>query len=96
MASPNQWGKVAAHLVGAGLWEPIAEEDIFRVRRQRVVAGAMAVDKGWDERLQLRAQRLIVDMVPQNAYQVRISGAAGEFPYVTQAALLIAPPRDLL
>eukprot|EP00974_Lingulodinium_polyedra_P080522 7800334-Lingulodinium_polyedra.AAC.1 len=68
-------------MVAAGLWEEIAYEDIFRVDGKPVVSGVMAVDKGWDEGRQLQLQRLIVNMVPPNAYQSRITEAAGDMPF---------------
>ena len=55
----------------------------------------MGVDKGWDDKLQCRAQRLITNLVPANSYQGRVSEAAGDLLCVTQLGLLVLPPGDL-
>ena len=96
MASPSVWDLLCAHMVRVGLWEPIAKEEIFSIRGVPVTAGVMAVDKGYDSERQIKKQRLIINLVPQNSYQRRISGAAAELPFVTQTSLIVLPSSDLL
>ncbi|CAK0812349.1 unnamed protein product [Prorocentrum cordatum] len=70
VASDDEWYAVCKHLVDAGIFEPVEDREIFQVGGKQVLAGAFAVAKsGTPTPPFTRVTRLIINMVPQNAYQ---------------------------
>ncbi|CAK0794640.1 unnamed protein product, partial [Prorocentrum cordatum] len=76
VASDEEWYCMCEHPVRVGIFEPFEEEEaIFSVGGAPVLAGAFAVVKtGTPATGFSKVTRLIINMVPQNAYQ-RIVGA---------------------
>ncbi|CAK0842438.1 unnamed protein product [Prorocentrum cordatum] len=70
VASDDEWHALCKHLVDAGIFEPVEDQEIFQVGGEQVLAGAFAVAKsGTPTPPFTRVTRLIINMVPQNAYQ---------------------------
>ncbi|CAK0855226.1 unnamed protein product [Prorocentrum cordatum] len=70
VASDDERYTLCKHLVDAGIFEPVEDREIFQVGGKQVLAGAFAVAKsGTPTPPFTRVTRLIINMVPQNAYQ---------------------------
>ncbi|CAK0894411.1 unnamed protein product [Prorocentrum cordatum] len=70
VASDDEWYALCKHLVDAGIVEPVEDRGVFQVGGKQVLAGAFAVAKsGAPAPPFTRVTRLIINMVPQNAYQ---------------------------
>ncbi|CAK0803605.1 unnamed protein product, partial [Prorocentrum cordatum] len=70
VASDDEWYALCKHLVDAGIFEPVEDREIFQVGGKQVLAGAFAAAKsGTPTPPFTRVTRLIIHLVPQNAYQ---------------------------
>ncbi|CAK0876192.1 unnamed protein product [Prorocentrum cordatum] len=70
VASDDEWYALCKHLIEAGIFEPVEDRGICQVGGKQVFAGAFAVAKsGAPTPPFTRVTRLIINMVPQNAYQ---------------------------
>ena len=68
--SDEEWFAICAHLVTTGIFAVVEEDEIFCVNGEQVLAGAFAVGKSGEPTPPFsRVTRLIINMVPQNAYQ---------------------------
>ena len=89
-ASDEEWHKVVAAAHERGLMVPLDPEDVFKdASGVPVLNGAGAVPKfktiGGQKR---KCQRFISNLIPSNAFQVRIDGDDKYLPYLGQLTLL--------
>jgi len=93
-ATPSEWTVIVAGLLTRGIVTPIADSDIWHVKGQKVLNGAFAVPKvsGNGE----RKQRLIMNLVPSNAYQRELAGDINSLPTPGQWQNIILEPGEEL
>eukprot|EP00438_Fugacium_kawagutii_P001042 Skav214386 [mRNA] locus=scaffold333:24516:28736:- [translate_table: standard] len=81
VTSQEEWDKVVAHLVDAGMLEREREEETLRFQGKPVRNGAFGVHKAWvlqSDGTWLRTLRLIINMIPANSFQRRMPTRASE------------------
>ena len=79
--SQDEWNKVVAHLVAAGMLEREVPSETLRFKDVPVRNGAFGVHKKWvmkEDGRWLRTLRLIINMIPGNSFQRRMPVRASE------------------
>jgi hypothetical protein len=79
--SQEEWNKVVAHLVAAGMLEREVPSETLRYKDEAVRNGAFGVHKKWvlkEDGSWLRTLRLIINMIPGNSFQRRMPIRASE------------------
>ena len=79
--SQDEWNKVVAHLVAAGMLEREVPSETLRYKDEAVRNGAFGVHKKWvlkEDGSWLRTLRLIINMIPGNTFQRRMPIRASE------------------
>eukprot|EP00435_Cladocopium_sp_Y103_P035125 s1263_g9.t1 len=79
--SQDEWNKVVAHLVTAGMLEREVPRETLQYKGDPVRNGAFGVHKKWTLRENgtwLRTLRLIINMIPGNSFQRRMPIRASE------------------
>ena len=70
--SDEEWNRVVAHLVKAGMLEREDPHETLRYKDEAVRNGAFGVHKGWQQREDgsfFRTLRLIINLIPSNGFQ---------------------------
>ena len=81
VTSQEEWNKIVAHLVTAGMLEREVESETLRFQGTPVRNGMFGVHKAWileDDGTWFRTLRLIVNMIPANSMQRRMPSRASE------------------
>ena len=96
-ASDAEWYKLCKAGLELGIFEFVAESEIFRDQHGRMVLnGAMGVDKEKDlpDGTVLDLLRFISILCPINAYMRRLRGDVHALPYLHQLSLILLGPEE--
>ena len=81
VTSQEEWNKIVARLVEAGMLEREVPEETLEYQGEKVRNGAFGVHKAWvlqEDGTWLRTLRLIINMIPGNSFQRRMPERASE------------------